>query len=91
MKNSKNFKLPNKSLKFHFLYFFILSILVILSGCSQKLDPVTGKSQVFEPNAYERASKYARENPVFFGDKGKKIIILNLQPQMFYGDQHLSL
>jgi len=72
MKNTKNFKLPHKSLKFHFLYFFTLSILVILSGCSQKLDPVTGKSEVFEPNAYERATKYARENPVFFGDKEKK-------------------
>ena len=72
MKNCKNFEPLQKPLKFNFLYVFILSILVILGGCSQKLDPVTGKSEVFEPNSYERASKYARENPIFFADKEKK-------------------
>jgi len=70
--NIKNNKLLEKPLNLNFFYGFVLSIFLILSGCSPKLDPVTGKSEVFEPNAYERASQYARDNPVFFGDKSKK-------------------
>jgi hypothetical protein len=69
--NIKNKKLLKKLLNLNFNG-FVLSIILILIGCSPKLDPVTGKNEVFEPNAYERASQYAKGNPVFFGDKSKK-------------------
>ena len=70
--NIKNFKLLKKPLNLVFLYSSFLLFFLTLGGCNPKLDPVTGKSEVYEPNAYERASQYARDNPVFFGDKGKK-------------------
>ena len=48
----------------------ILLISSVLLGCSPKLDPVTGEKEVFIPNAYERADKVARENPIIsFGGR----------------------
>ena len=60
----------NKNLLFK-LTFFIVFFLQACSG--PKIDPVTGKEEVFEPNADERAKRYARENPIFIiGGENKK-------------------
>jgi hypothetical protein len=53
-------------------FLLLLSIICFLSACSSKKDPITGESEKFEPNAYERAAKYAKENPVLFGEKNSK-------------------
>lgn len=51
----------------------ILLIILFLFGCSgNKVDPVTGKTETFEPNANERAKKYAQENPITLFGKDKK-------------------
>ena len=51
----------------------VLLIILFLLGCSgNKVDPVTGKVEAFEPNADERARKYAQENPITFFGKDKK-------------------
>jgi hypothetical protein len=52
-----------------------ISVLIILFlfGCSgNKIDPVTGKAETFEPNANERAKKYVEENPITLFGKDKK-------------------
>ena len=61
----------NKSLLFK-LTFFIVFFLQACSG--PKIDPVTGKEEIFEPNADARAERYARENPIFIigGEKKKQ-------------------
>ena len=42
-------------------------------GCGgNKVDPVTGKAETFEPNADERGRKYAQENPITLFGKDKK-------------------
>ena len=48
--------LKNKS-----VFFLKLSLIfaIFLSACSPKIDPVSGKNEDFEPNAFERAKKYA--------------------------------
>ena len=58
-------------------FFFKLTffIIIFLPACTQpKIDPVTGKEEVFEPNLDERAKKYARDNPLFIigGEKKKQ-------------------
>lgn len=57
------------------IYFSFLIVIFFapLTNCAlkDKVDPVTGKAEVFEPNAYERARKYADENPIFSTDKKK--------------------
>jgi hypothetical protein len=58
------------------IFFLKLSFLIIffLQACSgPKIDPVTGKEEIFEPNADARAERYARENPIFIigGEKKK--------------------
>ena len=51
----------------------VLLIILFLLGCTgNKVDPVTGKTETFEPNADERAKKYAQENPIAFFGKDKK-------------------
>lgn len=49
-----------------FLIFFYF-----ISNCSQKVDPVTGKVETINPNAFERARESADKNPVniFGGNK----------------------
>lgn len=61
--------LKNKS-----VFFLKLSLIfaIFLSACSPKIDPVSGKNEDFEPNAFERAKKYARDNPVFLDPKNNK-------------------
>ena len=50
-----------------------LLIFLFLLGCGGgKIDPVSGKAETFEPNANERARKYADENPITFFGKDKK-------------------
>ena len=50
-----------------------LLIILLVSACSgNKADPVTGKVETFEPNANERAKKYAQENPITLFGKDKK-------------------
>ena len=50
-----------------------LLIALLLVGCSgNKADPVTGKVETFEPNAYKRAEKNAQENPITLFGKDKK-------------------
>jgi len=61
----------NKSLLFKLTIFIVF----FLQACvGPKIDPVTGKEEVFEPNADERAKRYARENPIFIigGDNKKR-------------------
>jgi hypothetical protein len=56
------------------IYFALIIIFYTpLTNCTlkEKVDPVTGKVEVFEPNAYERSRKYADENPIFSTDKKK--------------------
>ena len=51
----------------------VLLIILFLLGCTgNKVDPVTGKAETFEPNADERAKKYAQENPITLFGKDKK-------------------
>jgi len=51
----------------------VFLIILFLFGCSgNKIDPVTGKVETFEPNANERAKKYAEENPLTLFGKEKK-------------------
>ena len=58
----------------NFLFKLTFFIVFFLQACSgPKIDPVTGKEEVFEPNADERAKRYARENPIFIiGGENKK-------------------
>jgi hypothetical protein len=56
------------------IYFSLIVIFFApLTNCAMKdkVDPVTGKAEVFEPNAYERAKKYASDNPIFTTDRKK--------------------
>jgi hypothetical protein len=56
------------------LIFIVFVNCIFLLNCSgPKVDPVTGKAEKFEPNAYERAREYADKNPItIFGGKSEK-------------------
>ena len=69
--NTTHFDAKKKSLLFKLTIFVVF----FLQACAgPKIDPVTGKEEIFEPNADERAKRFARENPIFIigGEKKKK-------------------
>ena len=41
-----------------------LILFYFISNCSQKVDPVTGKVETINPNAFERARESADKNPI---------------------------
>lgn len=58
-----------KNNKIHIIFCFFLA--VSLFSCSKNIDPVTGETQVYEPNQEKRARAFADKGGGLFGDINK--------------------